>query len=272
MKEWAKKWLHRLRLDDGNNDIEMAHLTSRFHNSSNISIRHHWWRPTREQESILMLLALQMCLITILYQFSLTRTLLYPFAIISTVFHEFGHAFMCIMTGGRVINIEVNVNESGLTRFQGGWPCFTLPAGYIGSTLIGAILLFTAFGKKTSKGAVIGVMAVLLMTFFYASGLFTFISTALLAAMVAFFYFFQDGAFTQHFVLFLGAMASLEGMLAILNTTVLHTIEGSDAHVFARRCSFLIPAFVYGIIWFLLSGLLIALSLFSAIAFYKRHR
>lgn len=47
-----------------------------------------------EQRRILWILGLQSILIILMYQWSLTRLFLYPFQLISTVFHEFGHALM----------------------------------------------------------------------------------------------------------------------------------------------------------------------------------
>jgi len=49
-------------------------------------------KPDNEQKKILVVLAVQMVLIVVLYQWSLTKWVLYPFELISTVFHEFGHA------------------------------------------------------------------------------------------------------------------------------------------------------------------------------------
>jgi len=48
--------------------------------------------PTNQQKRILWILGGMLLVITIMYQFRLTRLVLYPFEIVSTVFHEFGHA------------------------------------------------------------------------------------------------------------------------------------------------------------------------------------
>lgn len=50
--------------------------------------------PSKEQARTLLVLFLMCCFVTVAWQFPLTYLLLYPFMLISTVFHEFGHAFM----------------------------------------------------------------------------------------------------------------------------------------------------------------------------------
>lgn len=209
-------------------------------------------------------------IITIGYQFGITRLILYPFAILSTIFHEFGHAFMALLTGGRMRNITIQMDESGATRFSGGHICLILPAGYIGSTLMGALLLFMGFGYRTSRYGSLGIIVILLMTLWFAGNWFALFSSILLGAMLLGAFFYQDGAYTRHYILFLGVICSMEAILSILNGTVFHTIKESDAYVFSQRCSFLLPAFVFGLLWLIISIGLVGLSTCSALVFFKR--
>ena len=45
------------------------------------------------------------------------------------------------MTGGHVHNLIVNPDASGLTTTSGGFRFLILSGGYLGSTIVGAILL-----------------------------------------------------------------------------------------------------------------------------------
>ncbi|PJF16992.1 hypothetical protein PSACC_03197 [Paramicrosporidium saccamoebae] len=268
-------WTSRLALlpDSGKDDEMELHGYGVARSPLLVGRRSKWARrlhPTKEQWTILGLLAAQLVLITACYQFRVTRLILFPFAILSTIFHEFGHALMCWLTGARMGSININFDESGATRFSGGWLCLILPAGYIGSTLIGALLVFMAFGHRTAKWSAVIVILILLVTLFFSSGLFTILSSLGLTALLGFAFMFKDGAFTRHVILFLGAIASVQSILSILNATVFNTIEGSDAYVFAHRCSVLIPAFVYGILWFIISLALLALSVLSALVVFKK--
>lgn len=59
----------------------------------------NWWSnlragltPNDQQRRILWIIGGMLLVITVMYQFHITRLVLYPFEIIGTVFHEFGHA------------------------------------------------------------------------------------------------------------------------------------------------------------------------------------
>jgi len=62
-----------------------------------------------------------------------------PFKLLAVFVHEASHASACVLTGGSVKSLEVNLNEGGVTRFTGGIGCIVTPAGYIGGALWGAV-------------------------------------------------------------------------------------------------------------------------------------
>lgn len=225
--------------------------------------------PVGEQRFILLFMGIVAVLVFILSEFKIGRMLLYPFAIISTVFHEFGHATVAWLTGGTMGSIQIEWTEAGATRFSGGWPCLILPAGYIGSTAVGALLVFLAFGRRTARWTTIGVMAILAITLLYAHDLFTLISAVFLLVLLGGAWWYKDGAFARHFIIILGVCASLNALTSIINTTVFHTIKGSDAYEFSKRCSILIPAFMYGILWFIVSLAIQALSIAAGLVFFR---
>lgn len=281
VKEGFRTWMRRLSLregdseeeDEGGGRIEMLNVGRKSPLLAGYGVQTRGWRarlkPNRDQRTILILMAITAVLVTAASETRLGRFVVYPFAILSTVFHEFGHATMAWLTGGRMGSIEIKMDESGATRFRGGFVCAILPAGYIGSTLLGALLLFMAFGRRTARATSIGVMVILAITFIWAHGWFTYVASAALLALLAAAVWLQEGAYTRHFLIVLGVCASLQSILSILNSTVFNTIEGSDAYVFARRCSFLIPAFVYGLLWFAISLVIQIVAITGAIVVFK---
>ena len=72
------------------------------------------------------------------------NTILYPINLIVTFLHEFGHSFFAVITGWRVISIEINANGSGLATTAGGIYSIILMGGYIGSAIFGNILLYAS--------------------------------------------------------------------------------------------------------------------------------
>jgi Peptidase M50B-like len=83
-------------------------------------------------------------------------------------FHEFGHAITACCTGGRVKSISLDPREGGVTHMQGGISAITLPAGYLGSSLIGALLIFCGFDIVASKIASLVLGVCFLLTLWWA--------------------------------------------------------------------------------------------------------
>ena len=225
-------------------------------------------KPTSDQQKHLMTFAVMLLAITAAYQFSITRLILYPFELVSTVFHEFGHALITLLTGGRVSAIEINPNESGVTRFIGGMRCLILPAGYLGSSLAGATLLILSFGEKSAKFAAGGTGIVLLATIYWAGTVFTVISGVFMVLAMGLVYFYAPRHLAK-VILFMGVMGSIVSLLSIVSHLITNTIDGSDAVEFARHCSILVPSMVYGICWFIFASGLIAFSMILGVYIYK---
>jgi len=227
-------------------------------------------KPNLEQRRTIYTLLVMFAIITIMYQFTFTRLFLFPFEMISTIFHEFGHALACWMTGGKVTEIVISPDESGFTRFVGGWTCMVAPAGYVGSAIAGAVLLFGGFApEKYAKYMALGVNAILLLTLYWASSWFTRVMALVLIGMVGITWWWKEGILVRYLVLFMGAIGSILSLLSIFSTTVIHTIQGSDAVVFAKQCSILIPAFIYGFLWLIISIGIICISVGLALIVFK---
>ena len=75
---------------------------------------------------------------------------------------------MGLLTCAKIESIELDPDEGGATRMRGGIRFFTLPAGYLGSSLIGAILIACGFDERASKVASIVVAVFFLMMLWWA--------------------------------------------------------------------------------------------------------
>jgi hypothetical protein len=96
-------------------------------------------------------------------------------------FHEFGHAITACCTGGKVVSIELDPHEGGVTHMKGGKSFITLPAGYLGSSIIGALLVFCGFDIVASKVASFVLAGCFLLTLWWARRDWLTIITILLA-------------------------------------------------------------------------------------------
>ena len=116
-------------------------------------------------------------------------------------FHEFGHAITCVLTGGHVKSISLDPREGGVTHMQGGRNAITLPAGYLGSSLIGALLIFCGFNIVASKVASIVVGVCFLLTLWWGRRDWLTIATVLAAVGLLVGCWFIKGAEALRYVI-----------------------------------------------------------------------
>lgn len=86
--------------------------------------------------------------------------LVYPLRLLTVLLHEGGHAAVTLLTGGVVVEIAVNAEESGHTLSSGGFHFLILHGGYLGSLLAGLLLTGT---PRAARGpcVMLGALALL---------------------------------------------------------------------------------------------------------------
>ena len=133
-------------------------------------------------------------------------------------FHEFSHAFAAICTGGRVKSISLDPREGGVTHMVGGKNFVTLPAGYLGSSLIGALLTFCGFNIVASKIASFVLAVCFLLTLWWGKKDWLTILTILLAVgLLVACWFIVHAEALRFVVLFIGVMSSLYSVWDIVS-------------------------------------------------------
>jgi hypothetical protein len=145
---------------------------------------------------------------------------------LTIAFHEFGHAFAAILTGGKVESISLDPNEGGVTHMRGGKQAITLPAGYLGSSIIGALLIFCGFNIVASKVASFVLAACFLLTLWWARRDWLTIITILLAVgLLVAAWFIKNGEALRFVVLFIGTMSSLYSVWDIVCLPDIHKLD-----------------------------------------------
>ena len=74
----------------------------------------------------------------------------YPIKLFVVLLHEMSHGLAAVLTGGRIVSIELNQYLGGMTTTEGGSTLIIASAGYLGSIAIGALLFISSFDKKVS--------------------------------------------------------------------------------------------------------------------------
>ncbi|KAI0311503.1 peptidase M50B-like-domain-containing protein [Amylostereum chailletii] len=184
-------------------------------------------------------------------------------------FHEMSHAFAGVLTCGHVHSIELDPDEGGATRISGGIDWITLPAGYLGSSLIGAILIACGFDTNASKVASLVLAGFFLITLWWARrNLLTWALILGMSGLIVLFWFVAGGVALRFLVLFIGVMSCLYVLWDVIDDTIARKINTSDASAFSRICG-CFPSQVWGVIWLIIACAFFALGIIVGLLVFK---
>ncbi|KAL6715991.1 hypothetical protein ACLMJK_006953 [Lecanora helva] len=221
------------------------------------------------QKTTLGVLVAYIVIIAILWNLPYVRYILWPFKMLVIAFHEFSHAITACCTGGRVESISLDPHEGGVTQMRGGISAITLPAGYLGSSLIGALLIFCGFDIVASKVASIALGVGFLLTLWWARKDWLTIGTVLASVgLLVACWFIKHAEPLRFVVLFIGVMSALYSVWDICDDLILRKVNSSDASVFAKRYGG--SSHCWGIIWSLISLALMIFSIIAGIAVFHQ--
>lgn len=190
----------------------------------------------------------------------------------ATLVHEFGHAIVCVLTGGHVNGMTIvadGAGHGGLTMSQGGIQFFSIQAGYLGTAIFGSVLVYLSQFHKLSKGILVGIGSIigLASIFFIAPTLF---SASFVQAFFSLLWAVAMAAATIYaglklkdsnanlLVLFLAiytAMDSLRAISIVLSATMFGSTVWSDATVMEQM--FVLPAVFWSFLWATLSAVML---------------
>lgn len=80
----------------------------------------------------------------VLWQYGPFSSIMYPLRLFVTLIHELGHGTMALLTGGKFLNFQVMPSGAGVAYTSGGFRPAIIAAGYIGTAIFGAVLLYVA--------------------------------------------------------------------------------------------------------------------------------
>jgi hypothetical protein len=182
----------------------------------------------RIRESTMALLLGAVLLIAVVGSIPYLSLALYPFALFVTLLHETSHAVVATLTGGSVHSLQINSDLSGVTGISGGIQGLIAPAGYLGATVAGAIMLLTPlrYSRWVLGGFALVPLAVLAA--FHPANAFTAVWSVIFAlglGIAAWKLPFRLRGFLQ---VFLGLEAGLNAFRDLLT---LIFISGTDSHI-----------------------------------------
>lgn len=222
----------------------------------------------REHRRSLLLAILAFLLVLLIWQVPELNGLLYPFRYFVTTIHEMSHGLAAVLSGGTFVEYQVYASGAGVATTAHRAPWLVIPAGYVGTALFGAILLYLT--NRTTQAQAIAVILGLglggITLAFARSG--TAILVGLLSAAVLIALGWKAPRLLAAFVL--NVLAMLTGLNAVLDVWgLLHNLNASavtglgnipnDAYHMAQAVGFL-PAAGWAMIWMIQALALLGFS------------
>ncbi|KAK3657533.1 hypothetical protein LTR56_002307 [Elasticomyces elasticus] len=221
------------------------------------------------QSVTLGVIAAYVVIIAILWNVPYLRYVLWPFKMLVIAFHEFSHAATACCTGGKVESISLDPHEGGVTHMRGGISAITLPAGYLGSSIIGMLLTFCGFDIVASKVASIVLGVCFLFTLWWGKkDWLTILTILLVVGLLVGFWFIAHAEPLRFLVLFIGVMSSLYSVWDICDDLIFRKVNSSDASQFAKRYGG--SSQCWGVIWSIISIIFMAAGIIAGIAAFPQ--
>ncbi|KAF9480863.1 hypothetical protein BDN70DRAFT_877033 [Pholiota conissans] len=227
--------------------------------------------PNETQRDTLIVAGVYILIIGILWHIPYLNKILYPFKLLTVGFHEMSHAFVGVLTCAHIHSIELDPDEGGATSMSGGIPWLTLPAGYLGSSFIGAVFIACGFNTDASKVVSIILAVFFLFTLWWARK--NWLSWLLIIGMsglIVLFWFIDGAIALRYLVLFIGVMSCMYVIWDVIDDTLARKVNTSDASEFARICG-CCPSQVWGFLWLIIACVFFAAGIIVGLVLFKQN-
>jgi len=186
------------------------------------------------------------------------KVILAPLALLNTHLHELCHAVAALATGGSVSHIKVFSNLGGVAHISGGATPVVAAAGYVGTSLIGGLLILVAARKdhaRQSLWILFGLLAFSMIVFVRGDAIGVLSGLAWTAVLFAAAWKLPDEAarFLAQFLGIQQCMTSLMAFAALFDVSFGY--GHSDAKIMEQATG--IPDVVWAGAWLILSAVLV---------------
>ncbi len=176
----------------------------------------------------------------------------YPIKIFVVCLHELGHALAALLTGGQVISIQIFPEEGGVTLTRGGWPFIIASAGYVGSMLLGGVLLYLSSYRRWARHLMLALAVLMaLSTILFFRNFFAVLYGLLVAAAMFFSAYRLSVDVNFYIVRFIAVASCLYVLLDIRSDLFAPSFGGqgvvNDAVALGQLTG--IPSILWAVLW-----------------------
>ncbi|KAI0058995.1 hypothetical protein BV25DRAFT_1179769 [Artomyces pyxidatus] len=226
-------------------------------------------KPTHFQVPVLYVIVVYAVVLFGLWTVPGARIVITPLKLFAIGWHELCHAIAAVMTGGSIVKITIDPYLGGCTIVEGGHPASILSAGYIGSSILGALFIMAGFDTLVSK----------IMSFVAGLGLIapmalvrdklTIVLILAYEGLLIGFWFIDHGQALRWYMLFLGMLHILYVVWDITDEKFFRKPNDSDATQF----SFMyprVPPHIWALFWIIFEIAMLVGFVLIGIAAFKR--
>lgn len=175
-----------------------------------------------------------------------------PIKYLTVFFHELSHGIVAKLTGGEIVKIEINANQSGVCWTRGGIRFMVLSAGYLGSLVWGAAILLAAAKTHFDKEITAGLgFLLLVVTAIWVRNLEGVIICGLTGAGILAFARYASEYACDQFLKFIGLASCFYVLIDIKGDLIDNSINGSDAYRLAEMIH--MPDWLVGGAWLVIA-------------------
>ena len=194
--------------------------------------------------------------ITFIAFFFWDSLIIYPIKLFVVLLHEISHGLAAIISGGRVVSLNINLQLGGECLIENGNKFLIASAGYLGSLLWGSFLFISGYNYKISlwSTTIISVILLLFMANFITG------STGIVLSIIFIIVLFISPRYLPKFMnsyilKSLGLISAFYAFIDIKEDVVTLTERQSDAMIIAQITN--THPIIWGLLWLLISSVII---------------
>lgn len=195
--------------------------------------------------------------------------MMYPFKLFTVFMHELGHGLAALATGGSFIEMTVSPKIGGYAVTNGGNQIIINNAGYIGSLLVGGLLMWLSKSKRFNKLILIVLDAVfLLISILVVRNLFGWIASGMFILILTVLIWKGPEFIRMYFVRILGMTSCFYVLYRIVFDVFVELTEKSDVAGLAELTG--VSVYAWGIMWVVFGLLMIILLMKNMVTEKKK--
>lgn len=190
------------------------------------------------------------------YIVSFIPVLHWPLKWMETFFHEISHGLAALITGGKILKIEINWDGSGLCTTLGGVRFWVVFMGYAGASLWGGFIYLLSSKIRSDYAFISGIIVALfivLCAIFWARDVVTFFILGIMLIPFILVYYSKKIWIEKYFMQFAGLYILLNSLKS--PTYLLGGLDGGDGVTLQELTG--LPEIIWIGIWCLLAILIL---------------